>query len=196
MSTKTRLLLGSAVAAVTVLAIGGVAAAGPPHASRGDAQAVLNAFGNGGLAVLLHSKTAQGAPAQGVAGKVGIRPFADSPFDGAHYCELDWHTILIADIEEGPRQEAAAIIADQSYAFTLDGASIPVTQTPVKRFLNPGVFGLDDAYYSQWGRVMAPSELTPGQHTLDVTGTNAAGDVVYTDGITFFVDPAGSGTCL
>jgi hypothetical protein len=59
------------------------------------------------------------------------------------------------------------------------------------------MFGLTDAYYSQFGRVMAPSELAVGAHSLTVIYTNAAGTIIYgTDGITFFVDAAGSGACL
>src|SRR5689334_15229963 len=126
------------VAAMACAAIAGTAAAGSARTTKGDAEAVLNAFGNGGWAVLNHSPAAVGSPAQGLPGPVAIRPFSGTPFDGAHYCALDWHTILIADFEDGPYRAAAAIIADQRVSFTLDGAALATTQTPVKRFLRDG----------------------------------------------------------
>jgi hypothetical protein len=195
MRTKASIVLVAALAS-TVAALATSASGATRRLTRGDATAVLNAFGNGGWAVLLHSKVAVGAPAGGTAGAAAIRPFSGTPFDGAHYCALDWHTIVLADIEPGPRQSAAATIADLAVRFTLDGAPLATTQTAVERFLNPENFGLTDAYYSQWGRVMAPSDLTVGTHTLAVDETNAAGTIDYgSDGITFYVDPPASGAC-
>src|SRR5262245_5101808 len=161
--------------------------------THGDATAVLEAFGNGGWAVLLHSGAVQAAPAQGLPGPVAIRPFSGTPFDGAHYCALDWHTIAIAFFDEGPRQHAADWIAGLSVQFILDGAPLEATQTAIKRFLNPERFGLTDAYYSQFARVMAPSDLAPGSHILNVVFTDVDGTSM--DGITFFVDPPGTGVC-
>jgi hypothetical protein len=189
------LVLVAALSATAVFST--VAAGATARVSKGDATAVLEAFGNGGWAVLLHSKTAEGAPALGVFSPATIRPISGSPFDGAHYCALDWHTIVVADIEPGPRQQAVAVIADLDIQFTLDGAPLAVTKTPVKPFLNPAKVNSAEAYYSQFGRVMAPSELAPGSHTLTTVWTNAAGTTVYlTDGITFFVDAPGTGACL
>jgi hypothetical protein len=195
MRTRTTFFLAIAAAALVV----GAASAARASYSKGDANAVLEAFGNGGWAVLNHSKTgySPGAAAQGRPGQVAIRPFGGSPFDGARYCASDWHTILLADIEFGPRRDAAAFIDDQRYTFTLDGVVQATSRTAIKRFLNPALFGIDDdLYYAQWGRVVAPSELAPGVHTLDVVGTTAAGDPLFADGITFYVDAAGTGACL
>jgi hypothetical protein len=176
---------------------GSVVGAEPSRASQGDAQAVLNAFENGGWAVILHSHVANGAPADADI-KVAIRPFAFSVFDGRHYCALDWHTIVIADIEGGDASfkyaQAAVVIADIRVQLTLDGSPLPITQTPVKRMLNPQRFGLQVAYYSQWGRVMAPSDLALGGHTVSVFLTSPSGSFV--DGITFFIDAGGTGACL
>jgi hypothetical protein len=156
---------------------------------------VLEAFGNGGFAVINHSKAAQGGPADR---KIQIRPFG--PFDGRHYCAADWHTILIADIEGGDRsfteQQAEAIIGDIRVAFTLDGSPLEIRQTAVKRFLNGQLFGLEAAYYSQWGRVMAPADLGVGQHTLGVRMTDASGSQTFFENtINFFVDAEGTGAC-
>jgi hypothetical protein len=124
---------------------------------------------------------------------VAIKPFSGTPFDGAHYCALDWHAILLSDFEDGPQQAAAAVLADIDYRFTLDGSALSVKHTAVKRFLRLGASA--DLFYSQWGRIMAPSDLAPGTHTLGVVGSDL-GSVFYSDGITFSVDAAGTGACL
>jgi hypothetical protein len=185
------------VLALTIFG-GSVASAQTSRASQGDAQAVLDAFGNGGWAIRLHSQVANGAPAD-ADHKVGIRPF--DFFNRLHYCALDWHTILIADIEGGDasftQAQATAAIADIAVQFTLDGSPLPITQTPVKSFLNPQGFGFQVAYYSQWGRVMAPSDLALGGHSLSVLMTNAAGSqIIFANKITFFIDAGGTGACL
>ena len=112
--------------------------------TRGDVEAVLNAFGGGGRAVLLHSKTAE-VPGDFVGSHGSIRPFAGSPWDGAHFCADDWHVILIADFEGGDasfgHDDAARIMNGLEVSFTLDGAALPTTRTAIKRFVNPGSSG-------------------------------------------------------
>jgi hypothetical protein len=52
-----------------------------PRATTGDAQAVLQAFGGGGLAILPHNRVVEGAPSQGLAdSRVGIRPCSDRDY--------------------------------------------------------------------------------------------------------------------
>jgi len=106
--------------------------------TRGDVEAVLHAFGGGGQAVLLHSKTAHGAPADVLGSYGSIRPFAGSPWDGAHFCAEDWHVILIADIEGGDasfkHEDAERIMTGLEVSFTLDGNPLPTTRTAIKRF--------------------------------------------------------------
>jgi hypothetical protein len=174
---------------------GSAVAAGRRRATRGSAQAVLEAFGNGGWAVINHSRVAR--TRRGPAStQIHIRPF--DFFDGQHYCELDWHTIVVAMIEGGdrpfPRQQAAALIGDISVRFNLDGAPLGISQTAVKRFLNPQRFGLEAAFYSQWGRVMQPSDLAVGQHELSIVASNSTGDF-FQNTINFFIDAEGTGAC-
>ncbi len=164
-----------------------------PRATKGDAEAVLEAFGGGGWAILRHSKVFEGAPSQGLPdSRVAIRPFTD--WNGRHFCELDWHVILIADIEPVDEtftaRDARAAIENLTVEFTLDGAPLPVTRTATKRFLNPEHFQVEEAFYAQWGRIMPPTELGSGQHVLSaVFGDQTLPEIV------FFVDPAGTGTC-
>lgn len=164
-----------------------------PQATKGDAEAVLEAFGSGGWAILRHSEVAKGAPSQGTSdSRVAIRPFSD--WNGRHFCELDWHVILIADIEPvddtSSRQDAKAAAENLVVSMTLDGALLPLTRTAVKRFLNPERFGLEDAVFAQWGHIMSPSGLTVGRHTL--AGQFGSDPLPE---IEFFIDAAGSGAC-
>ncbi len=158
--------------------------------TRGEAESILQAFGNGGRAVLQHSRVAVGAPADLLGSHGSIRPFSGSPWDGARLDPEDWHTIVVADIEGGDasfrHQDAVEIIDGLTIEFRLDGAELATTRTPIKPFADPGVFGLEVAYYAQQGRVMAPSDLAPGEHTLSVRITGPAG--TFEDGIAFVVD--------
>ena len=172
---------------------------GSRRITRGDVEAVLQAFGGGGRAVLFHSKTAEGAPADFFGSHGSIRPFAGSPWDGAHFCAEDWHVILIGDIEGGDGSfqygDAERIMNALDVSFTLDGTALPTTRTAIKRFLNPEQFGLQVAYYFQQGQIMSPADLSIGSHQLDVTMVDASGQQSFQDGITFVIDPPGTGAC-
>jgi len=161
---------------------------------------VLHAFGGGGRTVLLHSKTAEGAPADFLGSHGSIRPFAGSPWDGAHFCAEDWHVILIADFEGGDasfqHDDAARIMNGLEVSFTLDGAALPTTRTAIKRFLNPGQFGLQVAYYFQQGRIMSPADLSIGSHRLEVAMADASRQQSFHDESTFGIDAPGTGACV
>jgi hypothetical protein len=195
MMRRVALTLASLLA--RALLVGSTVGSRRRWATRGDAQALLNAFGNGGWAVINHDRVARAR--RGPANRtIQIRPF--DFFNDRHYCELDWHTIVLADIEGGtrpyPRQQAEAIIADLLVQLALDGTPLALSQTPVIRFNNPQLFGIEAAFYSQWGRVMEPSDLAVGQHTLRGLMTNASGSDVYFDNtINFFIDAVGTGAC-
>lgn len=164
----------------------------PHRVTHGDAQAVLQAFGNGGRAVLRHSAVAEGAPADFLGSHGSIRPFSGSAWDGAHFSADDWHVILIADIEGGDtsftHQQATDLMDPLSVAFVLDGGPLPTTRTAIKQFANPQAFGLDVAFYFQQGRVMAPADLAVGSHVLSVEISGPTGTLQ--DHITFFIDHA------
>lgn len=163
---------------------------------RGDVQAVFEAFGGGGWAILRHSSVARGAPADVLGSQGAIRPF--EPWDGLHLCAEDWHVILIADIEGGDasfsRRDAEQIMSTIAVRFELDGDELNTTRTAIKRFLNPGLFELDEAYYFQEGRIMSPDELAVGAHVLRCEVTADAA-VVFENTIGFIVDAAGTGAC-
>ncbi|WP_328989004.1 hypothetical protein OG394_22525 [Kribbella sp. NBC_01245] len=167
--------------------------------TRGDATAVFEAFGNGGRTVLQHSQVAQAAPADEVGSRGSIRPFSGSPWDGAAFCADDWHVILIADIEGGDnsfsRQDAEDIMQGLTISFSLDGNPLETTRTAIRRFLDPRAFGLDAAYYFQQGRIMAPADLSVGQHQLEVDVSDSTGQQTFHDAITFTIDASGTGAC-
>jgi hypothetical protein len=167
--------------------------------TRGDAEAVLNAFGTGGLVILRRrGETSEAAPADFFGSNGSIRPFRDSPWDGRHFCAEDWHVILVAWIDGGDasfdRQQAQAALDPVTISFTLDGDALATTRTPIKPFNDPQRFGLERAWYFQQGKVMTPDDLSVGQHELSARFTDPTG--VEDDGITFFIDAAGTGACL
>ena len=74
----------------------------PPHITKGDAQAVFEAAGTGGQMLMRHDKDSPGAPNPDPL-RASIRPIASSPWDGAHFCQEDWHVILQGDVEGGDK---------------------------------------------------------------------------------------------
>jgi hypothetical protein len=127
-----------------------------------------------------------------------IRPFQGSPWDGRHFCVLDWHTVVIAIFEGGDatftKKDAAAIFSATSISFVLDGVPLASERTNIKAYPDPAQFGFVEVYYVQQGRVLSPSDLVVGQHELSMTIT--APTFTEVSGITFFIDAAGTGACL
>jgi len=159
-------------------------------------EAVFEAFTTGGFSVLMHGGMVRGAPADDFGSHGAIRPFPQ--WDGLHFCAEDWQVILIATIEGGDNsfthQDADRLLSGTKITFTLDGVELATDRTAIKRFLDPARFGLDVAYAFQEGRLMPPQELSPGNHTLSVVAAEP-GQPVFTNSITFIIDPAGAGAC-
>jgi hypothetical protein len=173
----------------------------PHRITRGDAQAVFNAFGTAGRVILRkRGETAEAAPADFLGSHGSIRPFGGSPWDGGHFCAEDWHVILIAFIDGGDasfgHQQAKASLDPLAINFTLDGDPLDTTRTPIKPFNDAQAFDLERAWYFQEGRIMSPDDLSVGQHELTVRFTDPASGLDESDGITFFIDAAGTGACL
>ena len=141
----------------------------------------------------------QGVGEADVLGSRGaIRPLSGSPWDGAHFCAEDWHVVLFSWVEGGDasftRKDAERIFSGISLSFTLDGAALPTTRTTIKRVEDPARFGAEEAWFFNQGRVMSPADLSVGQHELSVTIGTPSGTAE--DGITFFIDAAGTGVCV
>ncbi len=167
--------------------------------TRGDVESVLNAFTTGGRVILSHQNSSAGsdaAPADFQGSNGAIRPF--SAWDGQHVCVEDWHVMVISNFDGGDKsytmQDAKGYLSQVIPLFYLDGNPLQTTSTPIKRFLNPAQYGLDEAYGFSTGAIMAPGDLQVGQHTFEVYNV----DPVYGDAdlaITFYVDDANSFTC-
>jgi len=169
--------------------------------TRGDAEAVLNAFGTGGRVILANGHTAEAAPADFLGSHGSIRPFQGSAWDGRHFCAEDWHVILVAWFDGGDasfdHQRAEAALDPVTISFTLDGAALATTRTAIKPFHDPPpAYGFERAWYFQVGKVMAPGDLSVGQHQLAARFTDPTSGMDESDGITFFIDAAGTGACL
>jgi hypothetical protein len=90
------------------------------------------------------------------------------------------------------KQDAAVILDATSISFTLDGSPLASKRTGIKSVPDPSPFV--NAYYFNQGRVLSPDALAVGQHQLSVSITDSSG--TFEDGITFFIDAAGTGACL
>ncbi|MEU4519910.1 hypothetical protein AB0F52_14460 [Amycolatopsis sp. NPDC024027] len=170
------------------------AQAAPGHAGRGDAEAVLHASGTGGAAIRNHGPVHGGSPAD-IDGRVGIRVLQS--VDGRHFCQDDWHVILVAEHSGGDKsftmQNAKAELNSVRLEFFLDGSPLATERTSIKRFLDPGFFRVEEAYIFQQGAIMAPGDLTVGAHSLRVVETdpNGSGE----NDITVWIDATGTGVC-
>jgi hypothetical protein len=187
----------------SLLAIGALASSSPIQASpdrisEGQAQAVLQAFGSGGLAILGNQAVRAGTPADSEV-QASIRPFAGSLFDGRHYCAEDWHVIMTTVAAGGDRtysrQEAGAELDPTTVSFELDSNPLASSRTAIKWLVNPEMFGREVGYYFQQGAVLAPSELTIGGHTAAMS-VFSPGTGTYASQITFYIDAPGSGACV
>ncbi|ADJ46507.1 hypothetical protein AMES_4682 [Amycolatopsis mediterranei S699] len=170
------------------------AQAAPGAATRGDAEAVLHASGTGGAAVRNH-RTVSGASPADIDRRVSIRVLES--VDGRHFCQDDWHVILVAETSGGDKsftvQEAKAEADAVRLEFFLDGSPLATERTSVKRSLDPGFFGWEEAYFFQQGAIMAPGDLTVGAHSLRVVATDPAGS--GQNEITVWIDATGTGVC-
>ena len=185
------------VALVAIVAVAAIVPVASAAVSRGEAEAVLEAFTTGGRTIVFHaSERSNGAPGDFLGSHGAIRPFAGSPWDGAHYCKDDWHAILLAVFDGneigGPQAKVPAIrarLAGVAMAFTLNGVPLETARGAVKSFHEAANFGLQDAFGFQQGTVV---KLGPGTYQLAVSVTDPIyGD--FEDGITFFVDAASCG---
>jgi hypothetical protein len=92
-------------------------------------------------------------------------------------------------------EEQARALQGVTMSFTLDGAPLATTRTPIQPVLNPQAFGMERAWYFQEGR-MSLTDLSFGRHELSARFTDPATGLDDRDGITFDIDAAGTGACL
>lgn len=136
----------------------------------------------------------------------GIRPLPW--WDGLHYCEDDWHLLVLGLFFAVPDdvasyKEANALLNVISVDFVLDGESRQAThRTVTKNF--PGGLGFDEdgnvievnrGFTQQHGEFYPPGTLSVGAHTLGATIT-FDGEEFSNPDITFHIDGSGTGSCL
>lgn len=151
---------------------------------RADVQAVFEAFGGGGGALLHHRDPSPGPPADLLGGHSAIRPF--EPWDGRCFDAADWHVILIAAVEGGDLPDVEQTMSGLKIRFALDGVHLRTVRTAVKPFPRPEIFGLKRACYFQEGRLIPPFGLGPGGHSLRCVVT-ADSRAVFDSTIRFFI---------
>lgn len=200
--------------AIAVFIAAGFAApagAADGQVTYGDVRAHFEAFEGGGAVVFFKA----GPPAADVAAPANlfehsIRPFPGSAWDGASFCDTDWHLLVIAisaaAVEGEPkvtREEGVAILEPTSVDLYLDGALLTDTErTPIKRLvqslalLDDGtIVEVFDGWWFQTGAFFGPGELAVGPHTFSATVTDPVFGTFVGDPITFHIDAAGTGSC-
>jgi hypothetical protein len=180
--------------AVAAVFAAGAGARADGRVSKGEAQSVFQAFGNGGITVFGHTHTVDEDTLSDTL--VAIRPL--DPWNGNHYCALDWHVIVLAIFDGADasykKQTFEALREATSMSFTVDDEPIATGQTATKRFLgDPAFFGMTTGYWYAQGRVLAPDELAVGTHTLGAVVTDPEG--VWQNTVTFTIDAPGTGAC-
>ena len=193
---RTLTLVGVLAATMLIGAVG--AHATSTRATKGDAQAVFSASQTGGSAILVHSGKAVGPAANRSADGIRITGF----IDGLHYCSLDWHVISVTlsdgNFPGGTRtsREIATDLSALSETIYVDGVRLDSGLTAVKPLVDPAVYGLVNGFWFTTGRVMAPSDLTIGPHSLATELRDAAGTIVLSSNVTFVIDSADVGACV
>ena len=157
---------------------------------------------NGGWAVVLNGGTVQeGAPTDfrvGATARINPAP----QWNGRHFCSLDWHVISVAAIEGNPiggtrtNNEIIETLSQIIVLITLDGTLLDTDTTAIKRTTNPENRGYVEAFSVSIGKVMAPEDLSVGQHSLQFTGIRPGQPPMVMNPITFFIDAPEGGTCL
>jgi hypothetical protein len=182
---------------------------GRRRVTQGDVRGQFETFEGAG-AVILFGGT--GSPAANLAPPANllehsIRPF--SLWDGRHYCETDWHLLVIAIVRaarEGEPQithgEGEAFLEPRSVDLDLDEERLTETErTSIRHLIHSltvdedGTFiDIFDGWWFQTGAFFRPGQLAVGPHTFSATITGPAG--VFEEGpITFHIDAAGTGSC-
>ena len=211
MKRRGRLSILVAVAALVVGLSGARAATGDPY-TKGDAAAMLNNYPPGnGLFDRLQP--------EGTTRSLDIRPFQEF-YGDLTYCAQDWHllALLWSDAEfvaptagiVHKARDAHAYLAGLSATFFLDGSSVAVEKKPIKPWLavfDPDatlehlqeLYGPDvvvgTEWATQWGYIVAPDQLAPGEHTLGVIVNEPGAEVVFESAVTFTVSQASSPGC-
>jgi hypothetical protein len=165
--------------------------------SRGDAEAIFKA-GHAGVVTMGHAGVVRGAPAD-IDLRAAIRPYADSDWDGRHFCAEDWHVLVAAwflPIDESHTvQQVKDELAATTIQLVLNGTELDTERTAIRRMPEqPEGFEEAEGFYFQQGKIVAPGELSVGTHTFAFTTTFPGGSEGSQS--TFIIDAPGTGACL
>lgn len=123
----------------------------------GELNASFHAFGNGGLALDVHSEVAANVASPQNSPEGRLAPFGEERFICDELVVGTW-AIWFADDDDKDALEAV------TNEFKLDGQPLELTRTPLKRFNNPEEKGW-------WFAVGVPvlGTLDPGMHEIEWT---------------------------
>jgi hypothetical protein len=166
--------LAAAVASLALVVVLGstvaqaVSDSGP---TRGDAEAVFQAFFTGGFAIRAHNPLANGAPGVPLdppPDSVRIYPLADD----IEYCQQGWHVVLLGVWDDptlypGGKKELIDYLSALDTQFVLDGVPLYTERTEIKRFTHPfPEFSENPLIGPNFGAFLPPGSLSLGTHEL------------------------------
>lgn len=176
------------------------ASAASGRVTKGDVESILHTGGSANAgAILFHKNPVPGFEDARLA---AITPLSFT--SGRHYCVDDWHVVRLAtdnsvdNVFFFTKEQAIADLEATTTTITLDGVSLPLTQTPIVRVSATvqQLFGLPGpAWAFQTGSILSPTDLRVGDHTAGVVQTDPVFGT-FTDSSTFTVDASGTGVCL
>lgn len=145
------------IIAIAALALLWAAAPVGADQGAGELNASFHAFGGGGLAILNHSEVAPNVASAQNSPEGRLVPFGDDRFICDELVVGTW-VIWFADDDE---KEALAAVTNQ---FALDGETLELTRTPIKRFNS-------DEEKGWWFAEGVPvlGTLDPGMHEIEWT---------------------------
>jgi len=180
--------------ATLVLASANDSHADNPRITKGDVNAVFNAFGSAGRKIFnfeMPNNASVAAPADFFGSNGAIRPFEGSPWDGQVHCVDDWHVILIAVFDGPTYQDAVDSISPISSRFWLNGTMLGTKRSAIKRFLELP----DPSWGYQEGAILSPKKLPVGNYELLWIASHPIFGVLIQQTIFFTVDPSESFAC-
>jgi hypothetical protein len=148
-----------------------------------------------------------------------IRPSQEF-YGDIQYCVEDWHVVALlwedpeyTVLPDGPvrtRDDVVDFLGGLKAEFELDGQSVATTRTPFKPYRDPFLVDYWEQYLAeqygdsvtlgnlwavQWGRALAPDDLSVGLHTLSVMVTDPEPNILFDQQVTFWVYPSDSEAC-
>lgn len=175
------------ILSIGLVALGIGPAASSDRFTRGDAQAAMRAGIPGGHTIQTMTPTT--APDLGNYPAIWLFSLAED----LRVCTQDWRVLMFGWFVLGTHDQAVAERNLLDVSFAIDGLPVDSQATAIQRLAHPNFPITDPLWGWLYGSLIPPGSLSVGAHQLD-TFLIFDGEGSLT--VTFFVDAAGTGSCL